>query len=115
MWSLETIKQINQKIVEKAKEGPVDAKQVYVECGIRVLSSATHKPVGYSIIDGALYHTMYPDDVLGEFDDGNFVPSRFLLELPEACHRQVDEWVRKNTPDPELGGGTHSDYYGDKY
>lgn len=42
MWSLETIKQINAKHAEMGRDGkPVDAKQVYVACGISVLGSAT--------------------------------------------------------------------------
>jgi len=49
--------------------------------------------VGYFVEDDTLYHTMYPDDSLGEFQDGRFVPSRFLLELPADCHRLADEWA----------------------
>lgn len=42
MWCLETIKQINQKHAEMGRDGaPVDARQVYVECGIAVLGSAS--------------------------------------------------------------------------
>lgn len=43
MWCLETIKQINAKHAEMGRDKgkPVDAKQVYVACGISVLGSAT--------------------------------------------------------------------------
>jgi hypothetical protein len=54
--------------------------------------------VGYSVKDGALYHSMYPDDMLGEFQDGGFVPSKFLLELPPECHelaqQHADDYMR---------------------
>lgn len=49
--------------------------------------------VGYTVEDDTLYHTMYPEDSLGEFQDGRFIPSRFLLELPPDCHRLADAWA----------------------
>lgn len=48
----------------------------------------------YSVIDEVLYHSMYPDDSLGEFTDGQFVPSKFLLELPDECHKMADEYAK---------------------
>jgi len=52
--------------------------------------------VGYSVEDDQLFHSMYPEDSLGDFQDGRFVPSRFLLELPPDCHRLADEYATQH-------------------
>jgi hypothetical protein len=50
---------------------------------------------GYSVKDNELFHTMYIDEPLGEFQDGQFVPSKFLLELPPDCHKLAGKWANE--------------------
>lgn len=45
MWSLETLAQINQKHAELGRDGPVDHREVYAECGIRLLGDTQKLPV----------------------------------------------------------------------
>lgn len=45
MWSLETLAQINQKHAELGRDGPVDHREVYAECGIRLLGDTQRLPV----------------------------------------------------------------------
>jgi len=83
----------------------IDDSGYYVEgaIGVYVIQSETYSEeevevahglnVGYTVEDDTLYHSMYPDEPLGEFQDGRFVPSRFLLELPPDCHRLADEFA----------------------
>jgi hypothetical protein len=63
--------------------------------------------VGYYVVneDGfaSLWHTMYPNDILGEFTDHRFMPSKFLLELPPECHQLADQWASNYMKDhPEM-------------
>lgn len=47
----------------------------------------------FSEYDGSLYHEDHGEESLGDFQDGRFVPSRFLLELPPEWHEAADAWA----------------------
>jgi hypothetical protein len=67
---LETIKQINQKHAELGQDGqPVNAKQVYAECGIRTLSdSPREKP-------SKLMRRLFPDLCEGITEENTHEPA----------------------------------------
>jgi len=50
---------------------------------------------GFFIKDGALYEGRL---LLGEWDDGTFVPSKDLLEMPRSYQRRADAFARANAP-----------------
>ena len=47
----------------------------------------------FTIYDAAVYRG---EDLMGEFEEGRFIPSRLLLEEPEENHKKVDEYLRTN-------------------
>lgn len=49
---------------------------------------------GLSVESGVLYNrSVYSDESLGEFEEGKFVPSVFLLQLAPAIHKIIDKWA----------------------
>jgi len=49
----------------------------------------------FQVRDGALYEG---ELLLSEWDDGEFVPSRKLLEMPSSYQQQADAYARTNGP-----------------
>jgi hypothetical protein len=55
----------------------------------------------FSVYDGALYHEDHGEESLGEFTDGRFVPSKYLLELPAEFHKDADAFATQHIEDEE--------------
>jgi hypothetical protein len=48
---------------------------------------------GFNEYVGSLYHDDHGEESLGDFQDGRFVPSRYLLGLSPEWHRAADDWA----------------------
>ena len=55
----------------------------------------------FSVYDGTVYHEDHGEESLGEFTDGRFVPSKYLLELPAEFHKDTNAFATQYLEDQE--------------